>query len=164
MLTAKNQTTNSGTNIIVIVMYAALVFYFLYKTFKAKRAAKNAQGQAVKFRKTMSTPMKVLIGLVLGFAGLSISQGLIINGIVMLSLLAAVFIESTSPYIFAENGLVANSEWINWKEIKKWTFEDSGELVINYKSGFEEKTGYLRLAPSQKDEVQGLFRKYKLNK
>lgn len=160
----KTQTTNNGTNIMVIIMYAALVFYFLYKTFKTKKAAKNAQGNAIKLRKNMSTPMKVLIGLVLAFAALSISQKLYINGIVMLSLLAAVFIESTTPHIFAENGFVANSEWINWKDVKKWTFEESGELVVNYKSGFEEKTGYLKLDPSQKDEVQSLFRKYKLNK
>lgn len=160
----KTQTTNNGTNIIVIIMYAALVFYFLYKTFKSKKAAKNAEGNIIKLRKTMSMPMKILIGLVFGFAAVSISQGLIINGIVMLSLLAAVFIESTNPYVFAENGFVANSEWINWKNVKKWTFEESGELVVNYKSGFEEKTGYLKLDPSQKEEVQGLFRKYKLNK
>ena len=160
----KIQTTNNGTNIIVIIMYAALVFYFLYKTFKARKAAKNAQGNVIKLKKNMSTAMKVLIGLVLGFAGLSISQGLLINGIVMLALLAAIFIESSTPHVFAENGFVANSEWINWKDVKKWTFSESGELAVNYKIGFEEKTGYLKLDPSQKDEIQGIFRKYKLNK
>ena len=164
MLLNKSQNANTSSSIFVIVLYGALVSYFLYITFKSKRAAKNAQGNVIKLKKNMSTAMKVLIGLVLGFAGLSIYQGLLINGIVMLALLAAVFIESSTPYVFAKNGFVANSEWINWKDVKKWTFEESGELVVNYKTGFEEKTGYLKLDPSQKDEVQGIFRKYKLNK
>lgn len=149
----------------ILLLYGALILYFIYKIYKRRKAAKNAEGQVYKFKKHTPILITVLSAMLVGFGIFSIINNMVASGVVMIALVLAMTVDQFNPHIFAENGFVENGNWVDWKEVKKWDFdEQSGELVVQYKKGFENKTGYLRLNKDQIEDVQALFRKYKLNK
>lgn len=161
------QTQNQGlfSDKFIFVLYAGLIAYFAYKIFKSKTASKSAQGEIEKFKKNISHIMILLMFLIAGVAVYSIYVGQIMSGGIMLLLLVAMTLELTNPNIIAENGLVLDSKWVEWKDVKKWSFdEQSGELIVRYKQDFNEKTGYLKFKKDDVEEAKSVFKKFKLNK
>ena len=161
------QTQNQGlfSDKFIFVLYAGLIIYFAYKIFKSRSAAKSAQGQVEKFKKNMSKMMIFLMFLIAGVAIFSIFSKQVLSGSIMLLLLVAMALELSNPNVIAENGLVLDSKWVDWKDVKKWSFdEQSGELIVRYKKDFNEKTGYLKFKKEDIENAKKAFKRFKLNK
>ena len=146
-------------------MYGGLSLFFIWKIFKTYQAQKKLEGKIFRFKKNISKVMMGLGFLILVFSVLSIFQGQYVTGLLMALLIIVLTVEYTTPNHFAENGFVIDSKFIEWNQVKKWAFQvEKGELVVDYKEGFQEKTSYMKLKPQDVSEVDGLFRTYKLKK
>lgn len=159
------QTDNAINNYFILFLYGAITLFFAFKIFKSKQAEKQAQGEIIRVKKSSNKILLLLIVFLVAFSIYSVFIKMYANAFVMLALLVAVICEQMTQHVFAENGFVADAKWINWDELKKWEFNrDNSEVVINYKKDFEEKTSFLKIDRKELEEVERIFRKYKLKK
>lgn len=159
------QTISFGNNTVLYAMYGGLSLFFLWKVFKTKMAQKNLEGQIFKFSKNISKLMIGLGLLIIVFSILSFFQGQYLTGALMGILIFVLALEYSDPNMFAENGFIIDSKFLEWNNVRKWKCEkEKGELTVQFKEGFDEKTSYMRLKPEDVDKVDQLFRKYKLKK
>ena len=108
----------------------------------------------------------LLLGVLIALLSLlTIYNGDLLAGILMLALVIVVAIDTNISHIFAENGFIVDSKFIDWNNVKRWAFEpEKSILVVNHKKDFDEKTSYIKLRQVDLKEVDNLFKKFKLKK
>lgn len=161
-----------GMDRFIIILYAALVAFFVYRLFKGQQNKGKLTGSVTGFSRKVSTLELVLFavllitGLVNLFFGIrgSNTTNAITAGVMVL--LAIVFmIASRNKLYIGENGIVANSNFYTFKELKKWGFDtESGDLVLQIKKDKQLSNEVLKVNKEDMDEINNLIRSYKLNK
>lgn len=162
---AAQQSQGFFSDWVIMVMYGALIIFFMYKAIKSRMVSKNAKGEIHKFKRLISKPMIILGILILIFGVYSIFTGQIPIGIGMIGLVVAMVLELTTPHVLATNGLVLDSKWVEWKDVKKWSIDaERGEMVVAYKQDFDTKNGYIKYNPKDSTGLDASIKKFKLNK
>lgn len=165
MFLTQNQNSSQTQNMIIYIMYGGLALYFIYKYFKSFNERKKTKGEIHSFSKQTSKLILFLGGLIISFGLFNIFNGDLLSGILMLVLVIALFLDYSSKNIFAENGFIVDSKFVEWGSLKKWAFDSTrGELVVRYKEGFEEKSSYMKVRQEDITQINNIIRKYKLNK
>lgn len=158
-------TADQQSFTVVYFLYGGLLLYFLYKIYKNQKALKLAEGEKHYFGRTVSNWLYYVGVLVVIFGAVNIYQGMYLIGGFMIALILVLIVETKAKTVVAENGISAGDKFVLWNDIKKWGFDrERSELIISYKEGFEHKNAYLKIKLSDVDEINELFRKFKLKK
>lgn len=162
---SNNNQNSQGMSSFIYILYVGLIIYFIYRLYKTKKAEKELSGEVHRFKRAKSRFMSIVMIGIAAFSLFSIYNNEYIMGILMLVLVITLQIELTLDTQFAENGFIADSKFIEWKELKKWAFDsERSELVLSYKKGFEEKQAFIKVRKQDINEIDKIIRKYKLNK
>ena len=80
--------------------------------------------------------------------------------------LALIFgLYSKNKMYIGENGILANSNFYNYKELKKWGFDkESSDLVLQVKKDNQSSNEIVKVKKEDIEAINNLIRKYKLNK
>lgn len=157
---------------IVVIMYGAIVVFFLYRIYKLIGYKKTLTGDIKSFEKPLSSFEIILFSVLIVTGAVNLYAGFqqgnnknMLTSVIMI-LLAFVFMISTkAKLMIGENAIIANSNLRSYKEIRKWGFDTkNSELIILVK----EKKGEIRETTKVKkediEEINSLIRKYKLGK
>lgn len=170
-----NKSSSGGSqnlNNIVFILYAVLAIYLVYKYIKGRKQRKNVEGRVESFDKRASVLESVLIIMIMALGLFNVYGGVKQNlknntilGAIMVILALTYYLISKDKLLIAENGLVANQNFITRKEVKKWGFDkDSGDLVILAKQNNVESREIVRTKIEDSAAINTLIRKYKLKK
>lgn len=160
------------TDRFIIILYIALSLFFLYRLIKGQKNKKNLSGNVAGFQRKASTLEMVLFGvlLVTGLVNLffGVREGSNVNATTAATMvaLAIVFaLTSKSKMYIGENGLLANSNFYTYKELKKWGFDpESHDLVLQVKKDNQMSNEVFKVEKKDIEEINTLIRRYKLNK
>ena len=130
-----------GFDRVILVLYGAITIFFIYRLFKQTKDRKLLGENAQAFKKPMSSMEMILFSILLVVGGVNFVNGYRVNDknsmmtAVVMVILAVVFLIFTlSKLYIAENGMLTNSGFVSFKELKKWGFDtNSGELVMAVK-------------------------------
>lgn len=157
---------------VIIVLYGLIVAFFLYRIVKHILAKKNIEGEVRAFKKPTSSFEIILIVILVITGGVNVYYGYkqgnnqsILTALVMLLLALVFYISSRLNIYVAENGILANSKFSTYKQIKKWGFDtDSGDIVILVKDKMGESRESTKVRKEDIEEINTLIRRYKLGK
>ena len=161
-----------GFDRIILVLYGAITIFFIYRLFKQQKDKKLLGENAKEFKKPISSMEMILFSILVVVGGVNMVNGYRINdkysmmtaGVMII--LAIVFIVfSTTKLFIAENGMLTNTGFVNFKELKKWGFDPNrGELVMAIKKDGNTNRESVKVKKEDIDEINNLIRKYKLGK
>nr|WP_072514160.1 DUF5673 domain-containing protein [Ndongobacter massiliensis] len=150
----------------ILLIYGALLLYFLYTIFKGYRArGKISQDRAVFSRK----PRK-LIYIVSGMIAVIGAYNIVLKeyfiGAVMAALGFVFLYSSMEKVVVAANGIYGDSKFYNWDIVRKWAWDKrSGDLILLVKErGKQDQNAIIRVGTENMVAVNDAIRKYKLNK
>ena len=85
---------------------------------------------------------------------------------IIMVVLAIVFgFAQRSKLYIAENGILINSNFYNYKQLKKWGFDKEGnDLVLQVKKDRQSSNEMMKVKAEDTEEINTLIRRYKLNK
>ena len=93
------------------------------------------------------------------------NQDSIIMAIIMVVLAIVFGLAQRSKLYIAENGILINSNFYNYKELKKWGFDKEGnDLVLQVKKDRQTSNEMTKVKAEDTEEINTLIRRYKLNK
>lgn len=174
MLLLTQETTNESVNAVsqnpsmqsfVYILYGGLILFFIYRIYKTNLAKKNLEGEVYKYDRPSQMIMWILGVVIAAFGVFNIYSGEVISGVLMIALIIVLFFEYTSKNLFANNGFIIDAKFVTWKELQKWAFDtERGELIVNYKKGFDEKQALMKLKKEDINTVDELIRKHKLKR
>lgn len=161
-----------GFDRVILVLYGAITIFFIYRLFKQTKDRKLLGENAQAFKKPMSSMEMILFSILLVVGGVNFVNGYRINDknsmmtAVVMVILAVVFLIFTlSKLYIAENGMLTNSGFVSFKELKKWGFDtNSGELVMAVKKDGKNTRESVKVKKEDIEEINELIRKYKLGK
>ena len=154
MFNGKNNLDN-----FVLIMYIAIIAFFIYRIYKSFTNKKLLAGETHKFDR----PSTAIFNLV---AGIKQNNRNAIYMSVVMVVLAFVFalVQQNKLYI-AENGVLINSNFYTYKELKKWGFDkEKNDLVMVVKKDRQETNEATKVKSEDIKTVNNLIRKYKLGK
>ncbi len=161
-----------GFDRVILVLYGAITIFFIYRLFKQTKDRKLLGENAQAFKKPMSSMEMILFSILLVVGGVNFVNGYRVNDknsmmtAVVMVILAVVFLIFTlSKLYIAENGMLTNSGFVSFKELKKWGFDtNSGELVMAVKKDGKNTRESVKVKKEDIEEINELIRKYKLGK
>lgn len=161
-----------GFDRVILVLYGAITVFFIYRLFKQTKDRKLLGENALAFKKPMSSMEMILFSILLVVGGVNFVNGYRVNDknsmmtAVVMVILAVVFLIFTlSKLYIAENGMLTNSGFVSFKELKKWGFDtNSGELVMAVKKDGKNTRESVKVKKEDIEEINELIRKYKLGK
>lgn len=161
-----------GFDRVILVLYGAITIFFIYRLFKQTKDRKLLGENAQAFKKPMSSMEMILFLILLVVGGVNFVNGYRVNDknsmmtAVVMVILAVVFLIFTlSKLYIAENGMLTNSGFVSFKELKKWGFDtNSGELVMAVKKDGKNTRESVKVKKEDIEEINELIRKYKLGK
>lgn len=161
-----------GFDRVILVLYGAITIFFIYRLFKQTKDRKLLGENAQAFKKPMSSMEMILFSILLVVGGVNFVNGYRVNDknsmmtAVVMVILAVVFLIFTlSKLYIAENGMLTNSGFVSFKELKKWGFDTNrGELVMAVKKDGNTSRESVKVRKEDIDEINELIRKYKLGK
>lgn len=161
-----------GFDRVILVLYGAITIFFIYRLFKQTKDRKSLGENAQAFKKPMSSMEMILFSILLVVGGVNFVNGYRVNDknsmmtAVVMVILAVVFLIFTlSKLYIAENGMLTNSGFVSFKELKKWGFDtNSGELVMAVKKDGKNTRESVKVKKEDIEEINELIRKYKLGK
>ncbi|MDO5026210.1 MAG: DUF5673 domain-containing protein [Tissierellia bacterium] len=151
---------------LIYVLYGAMIIYFMYKQITGYREKKKLKGQVLStFRKEVSKVTYILAALIVAFGIFNIVNKQYISGILMITLVVILIIDTRDSVIVTEMGIYAQGKFLLWTQIKKWAFDlDSSDLVLTYKDDMQEKNQYVKIDKNKIEELNMIIRKLKLGK
>ena len=167
MFNGKNNLDN-----FVLIMYIAIIAFFIYRIYKSFTNKKLLAGETHKFDRSSTTFEWVLLLFLLATAIFNLVAGIKQNNrnaiymSVVMVVLAFVFalVQQNKLYI-AENGVLINSNFYTYKELKKWGFDkEKNDLVMVVKKDRQETNEATKVKSEDIKTVNNLIRKYKLGK
>ncbi len=163
---------DNNINSFILIMYVAIILFFVYRLYKSLNNKKELNGHINEFSK-QSRPIEwILVGILLATGLVNFIAGYkkdnqqsIIMSVIMV-ILAIVFglVQRTKLYI-GENGILINSNFYTYKELKKWGFDtNNNDLVLQVKKDRQTSNEMTKVRSEDIEKINTLIRKYKLNK
>ncbi len=161
-----------GFDKIILILYGAITVFFIYRLFKQAKDKKLLGENALSFKKPISSMEMILFSILLVVGGVNFFNGYKLNdknsmmtAVVMVVLAFVFMIFSLSKLYIAEEGMVLNSGFVSFKELKKWGFDTNrGELVMAIKKDKNTTRETVKVRKEDIEEINDLIRKYKLGK
>lgn len=161
-----------GFDKIILILYGAITIFFIYRLFKQAKDKKLLGENAQGFKKPISSMEMILFSILLVVGGVNFFNGYKLNdrnsmmtAVVMVVLAFVFMIFSLSKLYIAEEGMVLNSGFITFKDLKKWGFDTNrGELVMAIKKDKNTTRETVKVRKEDIEEINDLIRKYKLGK
>lgn len=161
-----------GFDRIILVLYGAITIFFIYRLFKQMKDKKMLDENAKEFKKPISSMEMILFSILVVVGGVNMVNGYRINdkysmmtAAVMIVLAIVFMIFSMAKLYIAENGMLTNTGFVSFKELKKWGFDTNrGELVMAVKKDGNTTRESVKVKKEDIDEINELIRKYKLGK
>lgn len=161
-----------GFDRIILVLYGAITIFFIYRLFKQQKDKKMLGENAKEFKKPISSMEMILFSILVVVGGVNMVNGYRINDKysmmtagVMIILAIVFMVFSMTKLFIAENGMLTNTGFVNFKELKKWGFDTNrGELVMAVKKDGNTSRESVKVRKEDIDEINELIRKYKLGK
>ena len=161
-----------GFDRIILVLYGAITIFFIYRLFKQQKDKKMLGEDSKAFKKPISSMEMILFSILVVVGGVNMVNGYRINDKysmmtagVMIILAIVFMIFSMAKLYIAENGMLTNTGFVSFKELKKWGFDPNrGELVMAVKKDGNTNRESVRVKKEDIDEINELIRKYKLGK
>ena len=156
----------------VLIMYIAIIVFFAYRLIKAQKNKKLLQGEVNRFDRPSTTFEWVLLAFLLATGVFNLVAGLkqdnknaIMMSVVMVILAFVFALSQQNKLYIAENGILINSTFYTYKEIKKWGFDkEKNDFVIQAKKDKQSTNEATKVKALDIVEVNRLIRKYKLGK
>ncbi len=158
--------TGPGSMTFIYVLYGAMILYFVYRQIVGYRERKKIKGQVLStFKKEVSKVTYILAALIVGFGIFNIVNKQYLSGILMITLVIILLIDTRDSVIVSEMGIYAQGKFILWSQIKKWAFDlETSDLVLTYKEDMEEKNQFVKVDKEKIEELNMIIRKLKLGK
>lgn len=161
-----------GFDKVILILYGAITVFFIYKLFKQAKDRKVLSENAISFKKPISSMEMILFSILLVVGGVNFFNGYKLNdknsmmtAVVMVVLAIVFLIFTLSKLYIAENGMLLNSGFVTFKELKKWGFDTNrGELVMAIKKDQNTTRETVKVRKEDIEEINELIRKYKLGK
>ena len=161
-----------GFDKIILILYGAITVFFIYRLFKQAKDKKLLGEKALSFKKPISSMEMILFSILLVVGGVNFFNGYKLNdknsmmtAVVMVVLAFVFMIFSLSKLYIAEEGMLLNSGFVSFKELKKWGFDTNrGELVMAIKKDKNTTRETVKVRKEDIEEINELIRKYKLGK
>lgn len=161
-----------GFDKIILILYGAITVFFIYRLFKQAKDKKLLGENALSFKKPISSMEMILFSILLVVGGVNFFNGYKLNNknsmmtaVVMVVLAFVFMIFSLSKLYIAEEGMLLNSGFVSFKELKKWGFDTNrGELVMAIKKDKNTTRETVKVRKEDIEEINELIRKYKLGK
>lgn len=161
-----------GFDRIILVLYGAITIFFIYRLFKQMKDKKMLGENTQEFKKPISSMEMILFSILVVVGGVNMVNGYRINdkysmmtAAVMIILAIVFMVFSMTKLYIAENGMLTNTGFVNFKELKKWGFDTNrGELVMAVKKDGNTTRESVKVKKEDIDEINELIRKYKLGK
>ena len=162
----------NNMNSFILILYAAIIIFFIYRLYKSFRNKKKLTGEIAGFSKKSSPLEWLLMGILLATGIVNFvagykqnNQDSIIMAIIMVVLAIVFGLAQGSKLYIAENGILINSNFYNYKELKKWGFDKEGnDLVLQVKKDRQTSNEMTKVKAEDTEEINTLIRRYKLNK
>lgn len=163
---------NGNMDRFILILYLGIIVFFGYRIFKSKKNQALLSGQISGFGREVSKLEIGLLVILLITGAINLYQGFKVNDqmsmmtAAVMILLAIIFgIFSKNKMYVGENGILANSNFYNYKEIRKWGFDkESGDLVLQVKKDNQASNEIVKVKKEDIETINNLIRKYKLNK
>ena len=161
-----------GFDRIILVLYGAITIFFIYRLFKQTKDRKLLGENALAFKKPISSMEMILFSILIVVGGVNLVNGYRVNdkysmmtAVVMVILAIVFMIFSMAKLYIAENGMLTNTGFVSFKELKKWGFDTNrGELVMAVKKDGNNTRESVKVRKEDIEEINELIRKYKLGK
>ena len=161
-----------GFDKIILVLYGAITIFFIYRIIKQAKDRKTLGAEVKAFKRPISSMEVVLFSILVVVGGINLVNGYKLNdkysmmtAIVMMVLAVVFIIFTLSKLYIAENGMLLNSGFVSFKDLKKWGFDTNrGELVMAVKKDRNNTRESVRVRKEDIEEINELIRKYKLGK
>ncbi|WP_311482066.1 DUF986 family protein [uncultured Anaerococcus sp.] len=161
-----------GFDKIILVLYGAITIFFIYRIIKQAMDRKTLGAEVKAFKRPISSMEVVLFSILVVVGGINLVNGYKLNdkysmmtAIVMMVLAVVFIIFTLSKLYIAENGMLLNSGFVSFKDLKKWGFDTNrGELVMAVKKDRNNTRESVRVRKEDIEEINELIRKYKLGK
>lgn len=163
---------NNNLDAFVLVMYVALIVFFIYRVFKSNSNKKKLTGEVFAFDRASSTFETVLLSILLvtGIVNIVVgfrepNQRAIITGLVMIALAVVFYAYSKNKLYIGENGIIANSSFYDFKQLKKWGFDtEKADLILQVKTDKATSNEVIKVKKDEIEEINKVIRRFKLNK
>ena len=157
---------------IIIILYGAIVVFFLYRLIKQKLEKKHLEGNIEAFPRPSSSFEIILFSILVVTGAVNLYYGYqqnnitnIITALVMIALGVVFFLSTRSKLYVAENGILTNASFSNFKQLRKWGFDkERGDFVMILKKDHAETKETTRVKKEDIEKINDLIRKYKLGK
>lgn len=163
---------NRNLDNFVLIIYIAIIAFFAYRLIKAQKNKKLLTGAVNRFDRPSTTFEWVLLAFLLATGVFNLVAGLkqdnknaIMMSIVMVILAFVFALSQQNKLYIAENGILINSNFYTYKELKKWGFDkEKNDFVIQAKKDKQNTNEATKVKSLDIVEVNRLIRKYKLGK
>ncbi|WP_416334490.1 DUF5673 domain-containing protein [Anaerococcus sp. DFU013_CI05] len=167
MFKGKNNLDN-----FVLIMYIAIIAFFIYRIYKSFKNKKLLAGEINKFDRPSTTFEWVLLAFLLATGVFNLIAGIKQNNqnaiymSVVMVVLAIVFLVAQQNKLYvAENGILINSTFYTYKELKKWGFDkEKNDFVMAVKKDRQDTSEATKVKSEDIKPLNDLIRKYKLGK
>lgn len=156
----------------VLIMYIAIIVFFAYRLIKAQKNKKLLSGEVNQFDRPSTTFEWVLLAFLLATGIFNLVAGIknnnknaIMMSIVMVILSFVFALSQQNKLYIAENGILINSNFYTYKELKKWGFDkEKNDFVMQVKKDRQNSNEATKVKDDDIIKVNNLIRKYKLGK
>ena len=163
---------NNNMDRFILILYVGIIVFFAFRIFKGQKNKSLLEGQVKGFGRKVS-PLEIGLVVVLLVTGvMNLYQGYKLNNTTamltagVMVVLAFIFgLYAKNKTYVGENGILANSSFYTYKELKKWGFDKEGsDLVMQVKKDNQASNEVVKVKKEDMVEINNLIRKYKLNK
>ena len=163
---------NKNMDMFILLLYVAIIVFFAYRIIKSKKNTSLLSGEVSEFTRDVSKLEIGLLVILLVTGIINFYQGFKLNNktsmltaIVMIILSVIFGAYSKNKMYIGENGILANSNFYSYKEIKKWGFDkESSDLILQVKKDNQSSNEIVKVKKADIENINKLIRKYKLNK
>ena len=152
----------------VLIMYIAIIVFFAYRLIKAQKNKKLLAGEVNQFDRPSTTFEWVLLAFLLATGIFNLVAGIknnnknaIMMSIVMVILSFVFALSQQNKLYVAENGILINSNFYTYKELKKWGFDkEKNDFVMQVKKDRQNSNEATKVKDDDIIKVNNLIRKY----
>ncbi|MCW6678720.1 DUF986 family protein [Anaerococcus sp. NML200574] len=156
----------------ILILYGVITVFFIYRIFKQQRDKKHLGSDIKSFKRPISSMEAILFSILIVTAIVNLYQGykvsnknsmMVASIMIVLALVFAIY--STTKLYIADNGMLINTGFVSFKELKKWGFDqERGDLVMAIKKDGNTNRESTKVRKEDIEEINDLIRKHKLGK
>lgn len=163
---------NSSIDMFILILYLGIIIFFAYRIFKSQKNKSLLDGEVKAFSRNVSMLEMALLVILVITGGVNFYQGFkansqtsMLTALVMIVLAFVFALFSRNKMYIGENGMLVNSNFYTYKEIRKWGFDkESADLILQVKKNGQSSNEIVRVKKEDITTINNLIRKYKLNK